>query len=660
MQNFFNNLGGSIRNLIGMNRGDTSASPVTAPTLTSQSPQIGPIQPIVQRTNPVLSPIQPIQQNTNSAPFKIDTSNITSDHLGGDNTYAGVIKYAQDQQPKINPYQSNYDQYQQNVSPFQQQKLQSTQFSPDYLKAVNQQLNTNQGFRAGIEQIREKPIPLEFQQGQESALTRNTALTQQANAENLSLQEMIRQNNIETANTGIGIAQNNFQNAFNTTQAGLQNQIAQGNLDVSRTQTSQGRYEMQQIMGSDGLPSIQILDKQSGLPVGSVSPSSPMGQQIINSGQMITGSQNNGIINGYNITSYATDPNHEQAVNGLYQSINQATQQIGGVTTPNTAQQIINQFAPNSPVTGQMIMASAQKYGVDPALMISIMQQDSQMGTKGLAVRTFNPGNVGNDGTNIKNMGSWDKGVDSVAQWLSNHKDNGQNQNINSGTSNNSVYQQIKSTAPAQIASAIQPIGDSAYVDSSLLSDPKFGIFASTYAKQNGIPVLDSKYSGDLKTVQQSANNVQSLFDNFAQLAPHGLAGKTFDTLLSNGVSKVLGTDYGNNLKAFQANQDSVYQQVHALAGSAPRLSTPELGLAKSSLPNLSGVTKDTLEQGISKATLILQYHDNAIRKAIPNYAGTPLRINDNSYAVRLNDGKVYYYPSDAIAKQALKLNYKI
>ena len=126
---------------------------------------------------------------------------------------------------------------------------------------------------------------------------------------------------------------------------------------------------------------------------------------------------NAGNIGGYDISSYATDPNHETAVASIYNNVQNYA------NDPDKLQSYITQIAPSSPVTAQMIIDSANQYGVDPALVTSLIQQDSSFGTAGKAVGTLNPGNVGNDDAgNTKKFGSWNEGVDAVAQWLSNHR----------------------------------------------------------------------------------------------------------------------------------------------------------------------------------------------------------------------------------------------
>jgi len=614
------------------------SSPTQTPTPTSTpAPTIAPIVTLsVVNKTPVLSPIVPTQTPAvTKTPFKLDTSNITTDHLGNDNTPTNVLS-------------SVYQNYQ-NQAPTADQYAQATQFSPDYLKAYNQTLDTNQGLRLGQENIRNRPEALDFQQGQEGTLTRNTALTQQANAENMTLQEAIRKNNIEAVQAKQIGAQNQFTNQLATVQSGLNYGIQKGGLDIQQQQATQGRYEYQQITDpSTGFPTIQILDKQTGLPVGNVSPGSSMGQNIVNSGQLNNGTQNtnNGVINGYNITSYATDPNHENAVSGWYQAINNATSQVGGIQDGNTAQAVINQLAPNSPITGDMIISSASKYGVDPALMVSLMQQDSNLGTKGLATRTFNPGNVGNDGTNIKNMGSWANGVDSVAKWLSTHKDDTQ-------TSNATTYQNIVSQAPAQLQSAVKSLPDgTAFIDSNSVPS-QFSVMANNFATQNGIKVLNTADANAINTITQSVKNMQILSNTFADLASNGVIGQKLSNV-TDPLSKFFDTNYGAQLKSYQANREGLFQQIRALAGSSPRLNGSELNMASNSMPTLEEFNKDTLKDGINKLVKTQSYLDNAIKTFIPGYSGTPVQVG-NQFAVLGNDGKAYTFPDNNSALSFLK-----
>lgn len=123
-----------------------------------------------------------------------------------------------------------------------------------------------------------------------------------------------------------------------------------------------------------------------------------------------------GIVSGFNIGSYATDPNHERAVASLVQG-------MGQFKTLDDVQNYISKKYPNSPVTADMIGKASQKYGVPWEMLVAMMEQDSSLGTAGKGARTFNPGNVGNDDSgNIRNYGSWQAGVDAVADWLNKHR----------------------------------------------------------------------------------------------------------------------------------------------------------------------------------------------------------------------------------------------
>jgi len=124
------------------------------------------------------------------------------------------------------------------------------------------------------------------------------------------------------------------------------------------------------------------------------------------------------VVSGVNISSYATDPQHEVKIASI-------VNRLGSIdsTDPSSIDTYIRKIAPNSPVTGTMIATAANAYGVDPKLVTAIIQNDSSFGTAGKAVRTNNPGNVGNDDAgNLRTYPSVDQGVLAVAKWLANHK----------------------------------------------------------------------------------------------------------------------------------------------------------------------------------------------------------------------------------------------
>ena len=117
----------------------------------------------------------------------------------------------------------------------------------------------------------------------------------------------------------------------------------------------------------------------------------------------------------YNIVPYATDPYHETKIQTILE-------RMGPMETFDQIDSYLQKSTPDSPVTGLMIYSSAAKYNVDARLMMAIMELDSRFGTQGLGARTFNPGNVGNNGFEERMYGSWEAGVDAVANWLNNHR----------------------------------------------------------------------------------------------------------------------------------------------------------------------------------------------------------------------------------------------
>jgi len=128
-------------------------------------------------------------------------------------------------------------------------------------------------------------------------------------------------------------------------------------------------------------------------------------------------------LNEYDITSYATAPNHERTVW-------KCLEHMPLMYSAEEYDAYIRTVACNSPVTGLMVEQSSEKYDVDARLMLALMKVDSRIGTDRKpdgrptrAVRTKNPGNVGNDDSGRdKPCETWEEGVELVAKWLSRHR----------------------------------------------------------------------------------------------------------------------------------------------------------------------------------------------------------------------------------------------
>ena len=146
------------------------------------------------------------------------------------------------------------------------------------------------------------------------------------------------------------------------------------------------------------------------------------------------------VINGYDISAYATDALYEQKIQTI----------VNALPLVSTAPEIdvyIQSVASGSPVTGAMVIAAATQYAVDVPLLIAIMQNDSQFGTVGIGATTNNPGNVGNTGSATQTYPSWEDGVAAVAQWLSRHR-------ATIGTTDTTATSTPQTTAP-QLVGAV-------------------------------------------------------------------------------------------------------------------------------------------------------------------------------------------------------------
>lgn len=118
----------------------------------------------------------------------------------------------------------------------------------------------------------------------------------------------------------------------------------------------------------------------------------------------------------YDITPYATDPLHEQKIADILSF-------MGAMNTAAEIDAYIANESIGSPLTGFMFLHAANTYTVDVRLMMALIELDSRFGTVGVAIRTMNPGNVGNTDTGAtRTYASWQEGVDAVASWLNNHR----------------------------------------------------------------------------------------------------------------------------------------------------------------------------------------------------------------------------------------------
>lgn len=164
------------------------------------------------------------------------------------------------------------------------------------------------------------------------------------------------------------------------------------------------------------------------------------------------------IVGGIDISRWATGSSHEENVAKTYQKIKRY---ISGVENSSyLLESVINNIIQNnptvkgkggSPVTAKMIIKTASKYNIDPALIMAIAEMDSHYGVVGKAIRTKNPGNWGNDDAgNLRFLSTWEEGIDKIGMQLDRYRKKGNTNETPTGSAFS-----ITSTTPTGSASSI-------------------------------------------------------------------------------------------------------------------------------------------------------------------------------------------------------------
>lgn len=94
-----------------------------------------------------------------------------------------------------------------------------------------------------------------------------------------------------------------------------------------------------------------------------------------------------GIVGGIDLNGYATDPNQVKSVQKIYNQV----PSNGSVLDYDL---FIKKVAPNSKVTGNAVLNVANKYALDPRIMIALMKHESNMGTSSVALANNNFGGI--------------------------------------------------------------------------------------------------------------------------------------------------------------------------------------------------------------------------------------------------------------------------
>ncbi|MDE2098572.1 MAG: glucosaminidase domain-containing protein [Patescibacteria group bacterium] len=339
---------------------------------------------------------------------------------------------------------------------------------------------------------------------------------------------------------------------------------------------------------------------------------------------------------GYDISSYATDPNYASKIATNYQ---QATSTIGSTISPQSIQNYINQIAPNSPITGQMIYNAALNGGgtgvpVDPYLLAAQEAEESKFGTKGVATSTMNPANIGNTGTSTKTMPSWQAGVNAQAAWLANHPAQQTQQ------SQQATFQQLQQILPPQLAASgvlgVLSDGTPYFQQSKLGTQEQM---AKVYSTQYNIPILSDEQVTKAQALDVTQQNLQNISNLLPNMLSSGIGGKISGTI-GTWWNNITGTD--QNRVALNNYREAAINAIQAMgggSGSGFRLNQAEIDNAVQGLPTGS----DTLEQAQTKIatfqSMINEWHNQLFPN---NPASTNLNVG-GSYPSQIQyNGKTY------------------
>jgi hypothetical protein len=378
----------------------------------------------------------------------------------------------------------------------------------------------------------------------------------------------------------------------------------------------------------------------------------------------------NGVLTGqdgkkYDLTSYATDP---QQLKNITATTSVIQNKVGTITDANTAQEAIDAVNPKSSITGAQVMAAAQQYGVDPTMIIGVMNAETQMGTdksKGSQMNNF--GNVGNtdsamaNGTPTKYKTS-QEGIDALAENLAGRTTT-TNQQTPSGLAD---YNNLVASAPANIRSLIhhEDATGVSYMDYSDTTQ------AANWAKNHGIEMLPKGVSAiDVANITNAIQAVNDAQEKFIATNPPEGATEKFFSGVANKAGSVFGTTAGNAIKDYTSDSfvTSFLKAINPIIGDA-RLTKNTSTIGSSDLPFVPSTllggfagNADSKEQGITQFNSLRTKLNTVLHNILPNAPTIPQTSSDGTTGFSVTDpnGAVHTFKDQASLdafKKAAKL----
>lgn len=304
------------------------------------------------------------------------------------------------------------------------------------------------------------------------------------------------------------------------------------------------------------------------------------------------------------IGAYATDPNYVSEISGLYQTISGLN--VAG--NPEALQAYIDNNAKGAPVTAAMIQNAASTYGLDPALLTTVLLHESDFGTAGAGAKTMNPGNQGNTGTSTQSYNSWQQGVLATAKNLSNRINAVQNQPAAAPAAAETspvggAFSAEAGQKVSQLPQALQSYADAgplgvAYINDDRVPD-NMKQSLQILASRAGIPYVQPSDVNALKSIEAVLGNLNSMQALANKNLNSGILGHAEDSILG-GINQAAQTDWGNQLGLFDNYRDTAIKAVQALAGGAGsglRINGAEIAANTQNLPSASDSKENALLQ---------------------------------------------------------------
>jgi len=498
--------------------------------------------------------------------------------------------------------------------------------SADELSAKTDLLNLENNYAQGSENIMEKNIPLEFQQGQQAAVDRQYGISQNAAANTYNALAQNREAQLQGAQTLFDATQNKLQNTIN-----LYKSVAPTSLGTQYNSATGDLFTVTQ---------------------------NPLTGQI-----QVAQAGNIGPQKSYASSSVETDPNTGQLIfvgvgadgtitqtplgSGSGTGATAASGASGAVTAPgvSTASQLINYYVHgNANTTAAYATTALAQAGIDPntpvsqistqqvpqlaaAIATNESNYNAQTGTFGgnvntnVGARTNNPGNIewatatamGYDktfgatpykspnGITYAKFSTPQVGFQALQSYLS--------QNIaGSGTSATQA-----NPPPAQLAPAVKSLSDGTqFIDSSLVQN---NAMANNYAAKTGLPILSADQTKMVQSIDTTQQKLGSLTDLINQQFGSGVLGKVTNFLGGN-IGSIFGGTEKDTLNEFRTTALNTIEDLAGGSGSGLRLSQPEISQAISNLPTLS----DSKEQALNKVQWLNTFLNTNKSELLPNF----------------------------------------